>query len=425
MARVTVTEHTGCAGRFVRSVGGAVFGIVLFLGAFVLLFWNEGRAVKTYRALKEGAGRVIAVAAATVDPANEGKLVHLSGLSTTTQIVRDPDFGVEANAIRLFRRAEMYQWEENKSTRTERTSGGGERKVTTYDYRHTWSSRPIDSRSFHESGYRNPEKFPFPATEFRATPVTLGGFTLPDSLVARIDAPEPLPVDAAASTRIRPEIRDRVRRDGDRFYLGKDPANPGIGDERIWFEKVPPTMVSVVALQTGASFRPAPTSIAGRTIELLELGNVPAAAMFERAQKRNTMVTWGVRGGGFLCMFLGVCMLLGPLGILADVVPLVGGLVRAGTMLVGLLVAAPLSLVTIAIAWTIYRPLVGGSLLVLAVATGAVLVVPARRRIQGGAGGHRPVPPPMPGSGGMPPPPPLPGAGAMPPPPPPPPRRSR
>ena len=79
----TETTSTSWFGRLRNSVGAVVIGLLLIVGMVVLLFWNEGRAVTTARSLAEGAGAVVSVAADKVDPANEGKLVHVSGTVTT------------------------------------------------------------------------------------------------------------------------------------------------------------------------------------------------------------------------------------------------------------------------------------------------------------------------------------------------------
>ena len=57
----------------------ALFGLVLVIGACILLFWAEGRAVKTARSLEEGKGLVVEVDAAKIDAGNDGKLVHITG----------------------------------------------------------------------------------------------------------------------------------------------------------------------------------------------------------------------------------------------------------------------------------------------------------------------------------------------------------
>ena len=39
----TEVETTGYFQRIMNSLGGVVLGILLFLAAFILLYWNEGR----------------------------------------------------------------------------------------------------------------------------------------------------------------------------------------------------------------------------------------------------------------------------------------------------------------------------------------------------------------------------------------------
>ena len=88
---MTFTEITrvGYGRRLINSIVGAGFGLLLFAGSILLLFWNEGRAVKTARGLEEGAASVISVAAGPVDPAHEGKLVHFSGDASASSLT-DP-----------------------------------------------------------------------------------------------------------------------------------------------------------------------------------------------------------------------------------------------------------------------------------------------------------------------------------------------
>jgi LPXTG-motif cell wall-anchored protein len=57
-----------------------------------------------------------------------------------------------------------------------------------------------------------------------------------------------------------------------------------------------------------------------------------------------------------------------PLVVVADVIPLFGDLLQMGIGIFALLVAVPLSLITISIGWVFYRPLIGIPLLVAGVA---------------------------------------------------------
>jgi len=81
---VTVEESSSWLGRLGKSLVGIVFGVLLVIVACVLLFWNEGHAVKVAQSLSEGAGIVRTVAADKPDPANDGKLVHVIGALTAS-----------------------------------------------------------------------------------------------------------------------------------------------------------------------------------------------------------------------------------------------------------------------------------------------------------------------------------------------------
>ena len=102
-------------GRLGNAIKGVLFGIVLIPVAIILLLWNEGRTVKTAASLKEGAAVVVSVSADAVQPENENKLIHLTGEAVTTDTLSDPMFAVSANAIRLTRTADTFQWKEAKA----------------------------------------------------------------------------------------------------------------------------------------------------------------------------------------------------------------------------------------------------------------------------------------------------------------------
>ncbi|MCI5165887.1 MAG: hypothetical protein D3903_07285, partial [Candidatus Electrothrix sp. GM3_4] len=260
---------------------GIIFGFILFVIAFPLLFWNEGRAVKTYKTLKEGSGAVISVLADQVASKNEGKLIHLTGKATTEDILTDSVFGVSDNALRLRRNVEMYQWKESSQSETKKKLGGGTETVTTYSYSKGWSDSLIRSSSFKKPGeHENPDSLPYVAENQTADQVTLGAFTLSSSQVNRISRFEPLSI--GSDTQSPESLDSRMTRQANGFYLGENPASPQIGDVRIQFESVAPTEVSIVAQQNGSGLQPY-HSQAGGDIELLQVGVHTAEAMFQKA----------------------------------------------------------------------------------------------------------------------------------------------
>ncbi|MHB8810942.1 MAG: TMEM43 family protein [Desulfobulbaceae bacterium] len=378
-------------GRIGNAFKGILVGLILVAIAFALLFWNEGRAVKRYKTLQEGGGAVISVAADTVDPGNQGKLVHLTGKALSNETLTDPEFGVASQAIKLKRVAEMYQWREESKSEEKKKLGGGTETITTYTYSKVWAKDLINSGGFKvPEGHQNPGQMPYPSREQVAATVTVGAFTLSGSLVGQMNSYTPLTLGSDYT--LPPGMVMEGTVSGGTIYLGGDPEAPRIGSTRVSFQEVRPMDISLVARQVNATFEPYQAK-AGGTIELLEPGTHTAEAMFQQAQKSNTILTWALRGGGLFLMFIGLQLILGPLSVFADVVPLFGSIVGAGTGLIAGLLAAILSFCTIAVAWIVYRPFIGIILLVIAGGLG-FLALSRMRKAHAAAPAAPPPPPP-------------------------------
>jgi hypothetical protein len=389
---------TSWGSRIGGSLKGIIFGFILFLVAFPLLFWNEGRTVERYKSLVEGSGLVVTVSGSTVNPANEGQLVHLTDTATTDETLEDSQLGISAQAIKLRRIVEMYQWQEQSRSHTEKKAGGGTETTTTYSYNKTWSSSLINSSNFKRpSEHQNPSSMPWQSMTREARKVDIGAFQLSPAQVSAINNYSSLDVSAKG---IPPQLGNRAQRYMQGYYLGDNPSMPQIGDIRISHEIVQPTTISLVAQQVNNSFIPYQTE-AGGTIDILETGAHTAQALFEQEQTANTMLSWLLRAAGLFVMFIGLSMILKPLSVLADVIPMIGNIVGAGTNLIAFIIAAVMSLLTIAIAWIFYRPLLAGALIIGAVA----LFWFSRKKVKA-APQKIPVPPQAPVSGKAPPPPP-------------------
>ena len=191
---------TSWGSRVGQSFKGILFGFVLIIASIALLFWNEGKTIKREKALTETGSVAVSVKSDSIDAANEDKVIHLSGDVTTESILSDPDFNVNINALKLVRNVEMYQWKENQETKKERTSGGGEKEVTTYTYSKTWSPTLIDSSAFKEAGHENPVAMPFVSEEFVAANANLGAFSLTSEQIENLGPEEELDVTAIADS---------------------------------------------------------------------------------------------------------------------------------------------------------------------------------------------------------------------------------
>lgn len=364
----TSTSSTSWGSNLLGSIKSVLFGLVLFVISFPLLFWNEGRAVRTSKGLTEGLGSVVSVPADSVDPSKEGKLIHVSGAVKTDAPVTDDQFAVKATAVKLIRTVEMYQWKEHEKSESRKKLGGGTETVTTWEYNRTWASGRIDSSQFkHPEGHENPPAPPFETKTFVANKVTVGAFTMSPEQLEQLTNSTNLPMDASAAEQLPADVRDQFKVKDGKFYQGADPASPQLGDLQVHFQVVNPATVSLVGVQSGQTFVPYRTAT-DTTILLVEEGNLTAQQMFKMAQDRNSVMTWILRGLGFFLMFIGIFMLFRPIVVFADVVPIFGTMLGAGIGLFAFLGAAILSFITIAVAWIFYRPLLGIALLALAAA---------------------------------------------------------
>ena len=372
MSDFSETTYTSWGGALMDSIKGVLIGGICFLLSFALLFWNEGRAVTTQRSLDEGLGSIQSIAPDKVDPSTESKLVHMTGKATTAWTLKDPQFGLKANAIRLERVAEMYQWKEIVKEKKKR------RKTTkTWEYKKVWSTEAIDSSRFDQQKFKGKGGTPNPpmkitSAQWQAKDVLLGAYTLSPDLTSQITATAKLRLDQKMAENLPGTYKSKLGRElklheGGLFWSRSagTASRPNIGDQRIRWRVVKPQVVSIIAQQFIGSFRPYQTQ-AGDKLNMLVEGSRSADEMFTDAKKANTTLTWLLRLVGLLLMAFGLFMVGGPLVAVVDFLPFLGDLLSVGIALFAGLAAAALSLVTIAIAWIFYRPLLGVGLLVVA-----------------------------------------------------------
>jgi hypothetical protein len=355
----TETTTQGWGSRLGGSLVAALIGLILVPAAIVLMYWNEGRAVDGIRALDRGAASVVEVNAAGVDPATNGKLVHVSGVLQAAAPAKDPVFGVTGDGlVRLTRSVEMYQWKETTNSTSQQNVGGSKTTQTTYNYQRDWSAQPIDSGHFKvPGGHQNPAMQNRSAT-FDGTGVKIGVWQVDPSVLDKITAFTPIQPQAPPTA--------GYQASGDGYYHGQDPGTPAIGDERVNFTAVPAQTVSVAAAQASGvltAFRDGN----GYTIALAEPGVVSADALFHDEKKSEGVLTWILRVVGFVLVLIGFVCMTRPLTMLFAVLPFLESLVGAGAFVVAFTLAVPVTLLTISIAWIVHRPLIGGLLLIGAI----------------------------------------------------------
>ena len=414
-------------GRSFKSIGSS---FILFCAATVLLWWNEGNAVKTEKMLNEAEGAYVDMENPNKKDASlDGELVCATALATTEDSLSDGQFGIGAKAISLQRKVEYYQWTEHAQESSEDKLGGKEVTTTTYTYTKEWTSEPIQSSEFKDPAYqqKNMVLTTFDDSDWWAENVSFGAYKLNESLVRRISSEEPL--ELAISNDLLQALDKQTLVAYERFHGPATPKTPGTNplpsatvpdsvkvtndSARIANDSIKAVTDSLMAhaenqvsLQyvhqagnmlyiglvpgapevgdvrvTWTQIVPAKVTIIsqvdgdtfkpykaknGKRFQTLVMGKKDAADIFESAHNSNTFWLWTLRIIGILLVIAGLKGIFGILETLFKVVPFLAGIVGWGIGLVCTVVGIVWSLIIIALAWLFYRPLLGITLLVVA-----------------------------------------------------------
>lgn len=364
----STTTGTSWFQRLGSAFGGMLAGLALLVVGVVLLVHNEGRSVQAIRTANEGGRNLVSAPADRIDPALEGRLVHVIAAMTAGAPLVDASTGVSAQGLRLARDVEHYQWIEESRSETRTKLGGGQETVTTYDYRQDWSRTPIDSSKFQRpDGHRNPA--PVIETGGQAAQTArFGAYTVDENATGRLNATDRLSPTAAQAREASRLLGRPVSAAGDALYVGVNPATPRIGDARIRYTLAPEGDVSMVAGQSGDRLIPFAAKAGGRLFEV-RAGHVSAEDIIQQVKAANQTLTWLLRLGGFAALFIGFSMILAPLKVLADVLPPVGAVIGFGVGALSLVLAALISGTVIALSWLAVRPVTA----ILALAAAAAI----------------------------------------------------
>ena len=412
----TEKTTTGYGTRVGNSIKATLMGFVIIIGATILLWWNEGRAVKTADMLEDAQGACVEMPNPDkMDKSLDGELVCGTAMANTEEVLTDADFGISENAISLTRKVEYYQWVEHSESKSEDKLGGKEETTTTYTYKQEWVSSPVNSGDFKDPAYQG-KNYTWTTVEEQdlwAEKVTFGAYVLNESLIHSISSTEPVELDVdfqvlqsmdrsiadtyarikgntaavtnnainavtniadsvgttAADTTAQASNSNQVdlnyvHQNGNVIYYGRSANAPEVGDVRITFEKTVPAKVTVVSVVDGNTFKPFVASNK-KKFQTLRMGKKSIEEIFEEENESNTMWTWILRIVGILLVISGFKSLFSFLETLLKVVPFLSSIFAFGVGIICTIVGIVYSLIVIALAWIFYRPVLGIILLVI------------------------------------------------------------
>ena len=380
-----------------NSFKGTFIGLLLVIVATILIFWNENRAIKTYKAIGRAQDACVEMPDInTISPDFEGKTVHCTGVASTDETIADENFGANVNALCIKRDVEYFQWVEHTKTTKKEKIGGATEETTTYTYEKEWVSSPINSADFKDPEYKN-RNFVYQKIEEKEIlpeKVSFGAYQLPPFIVGSIRGDENATINMDEETKRQwnsavkaqlglsdtvstnyVEVYDNV------VYFGPNKNNPNVGDVRVTFTYVPnDRQISIIANVVGNTFTQYVDAKNGKTISSVAMGNVPAEQMFETLKKNNKMITWLVRLLLMLLIIAGFRMMVGLISTVLKVLPFLGKGVGAILGFACTIIGVAWTFLFIAIAWISVRPFLAISLLVVVVALIVWLVMRGKKR---------------------------------------------
>jgi hypothetical protein len=328
-----VGNAPGFGTRLLNSIKGIFVGIVFMIAAFGLLWWGEGRQ-NLAEFVKKGT-LILSTQPATVAP---GTLVKTAGRLRSDETINDDKYlnlGAQ-KFLKLSRDVAMYAWKEDKKTEKR-----GDKEVTTYDYRKEWTRMPSDSSRFYDgAGHVNPKMSEDDAS-FQVKTAMIGALVFEAEATDFHGAKEL----AVTETLLKKDAANQRQLSGGAVYIanGMSPVagprnaaiTPEVGDLRLTYAYFPNDVDgSAVGDWDGKKIAPHRY----RATETY-LGAYPGSLEEFRArlQSEHTLMTWIIRIASFLMLWAGLNMILGPILMVMDSIPVVGG---AGRFVISLFTGA-------------------------------------------------------------------------------------
>ena len=339
----TTTSTKGYFSRIGESFVGALLGILMFFGSFMMLYWNEGRV--DLSTVAKHAVEAVSPEMRT-NPA-EGTFVWTSGTVSARESIGDGKYLKPDTYLEVRRIAEIYAWVEEKDEKTDTNLGGSETTTTTYTYKTEWTEYPRNSNDFaHPEGHINP-----PQTEknesVKPTLVAVGDFTMNGK---DLDVPVP---EYLTLTKEMVTLPAGATLSGDYIYLNNASTTaPVVGNERVYFKVVDDGFEGTAFGEIAGTKLSRYTDEDGNTLfRVFEGGRDEALALMH-----NEYVTylWIFRIAGFLLMWIGLMAILRPLHTILDVLPIAGSIGKFTVAALTFVVSLVLSAITIIISMILH-----------------------------------------------------------------------
>ncbi len=334
--QIVETSTTGWLQRILNSFLGILIGLLLFVGSFVLLYWNEGH----FDLSKDAKKAVQVTATQTPDASLNGKLIAVTGPVLSQETLGDGLYLKPTNVLAVTRKAEIFEWNESQQSSSKTNIGGSNTTTTTYTYALDWTDSPHDSSQFkNPTGHVNPKKT-IDDTTIRVKSATIGNYSLD---MQTIDLPSFSPIPLSQDNTI---ITAPTMLSSDYVYTGHGTlASPQLGDMRVSYTGLADNTTLTAMGSQNDTMISSYYDAGGHKLYRLFQGSLGDAVA--TLHKEYVLWIWIFRAIGFLMMWIGLMLFFGPISVILDVLPVFGGISRGAIGFLTFLLSVILSGVAI------------------------------------------------------------------------------
>ncbi len=350
--------------RITNSFKGMVVGFILFVASFVLLYWNEDRTdlSSIAKTATEIASDVL-----NTDPSLNGKLVSITGIVNSDQLIGDNLFLKPGRYIAVERKVEMYAWVEKVETESKIEAGGSETIEKTYTYHKEWTEEPRQVFKYPQ-GHKNPQKT-FKNYTNKVAIARIGVYNF-DPQTVTLPPFSKLPLNEENITLERGAILVED------FYLfltegkGGTFGTPEIGNLRISYNVFHSDFEGTIFGKLNENRIDSYLDQAGN--RLYRIFPETRESAITTLHKEYKTSKWIFRIIGFLMMWGGLVTLFIPISIVLDIIPTVGALSRYIISIITFITTFILTIITIFVSILLRSPII--LIIIVLMATAGILI---------------------------------------------------
>lgn len=371
--RFTEVTTKSWGSRILNSIKGVLIGFLMFIISFWVLYSNEGRVD-----LSKIAKTAVEIKATSKAPAEANNQL----ISTTDVLKSDEKIGdtflKKGNYISIERNVEMYAWQEETQSKSQKNIGGSETTETTYTYKKEWTSNPDNSSNFKKiEGHQNPQ-MTLNNNSIKVINAEIGMY---DVDMNQLTLPQHKNIQLNNNNVI---LENDLKLANDQYlFKGSGSINsPEIGAIRVSYSVIHnPLDTATIFGKLDTTNQKISPYYGTKNTKLYRVFEGARDTAISTMKTEHTILTWILRGVGFALMWFGLMALFGPISVFLDVLPIFGSISKAGIGLITFLVSLVLSIITILVSIIVHN-LIALVVVILGIIIGTIWYLKNKRKKQ-------------------------------------------